>query len=386
MHTMTKFVYVSGDAGLAALLDEARLEASRISEDDARALIRSADVPVVLVLDGRHQQRLTRWAQAFVSDKPTVAVLLLVKALDQAVIPDLIQAGVRDCLPEPLTAAALDRAVRRLGGLVEGVVAQGEGQQGEGQIVAVVGAKGGVGATTIAANTATAIARQAGFPPLLIDLHVTGGDLSVFMGVQPRLSVLDALENLHHADEAFLAGLLERSSAGVHLLTSSTRPTTAPVQTAAIQGLLDFAARRYRVTVVDVPRRDIAAMEALDRATAIVLVTNQDLSAVRNAATTAATLRHRFGSQRLRVVINRYDKRASVSAQDVAMVVREPIAWMVPNDFRVAVEAINAGKPFTLQDGRLAEAVRQFAAKLTNTGPVPKRSNGLLARLSWRRV
>ena len=131
-----------------------------------------------------------RWAQAFVSDKPSVAVLLLVKALDQAVIPDLIQAGVRDCLPEPLTAAALDRAVRRLGSLVEGVVAQGEGQ-----IVAVVGAKGGVGATTIAVNTATAIARHAGFAPLLIDLHVTGGDLSVFMGVQPRLSVLDLMRS-----------------------------------------------------------------------------------------------------------------------------------------------------------------------------------------------
>ena len=206
------------------------------------------------------------------------------------------------------------------------------------------------------------------------------------MGVQTRLSVLDALENLHQADEAFIAGLLEKSSAGVHLLTSSTRLTTAAVETAAIQGLLDFAARRYRVTFVDVPRRDIAAMEALDRATAIVLVTNQDLSSVRAAAATAATLRQRFGSQRLRVVINRYDKRASVSAQDVAMVIREPIAWTVPNDFHVAVEAINAGKPFTLQDGKLSEAVQQLAAELTNTGPVPKRPGGLLGRLSWRRA
>ena len=221
---MTKFVYVSGDEGLAALFEEARLGASRISEDEARALIRTADVPVVLVLDGRQQPRLMRWAQGFLSDKPTVAVLLLVKALDHAVIPDLIQAGVRDCLPEPLTAAALDRAVRRLGSLVEAVVTQGAGQ-----VVAVVGAKGGVGATTIAVNTATAIARQAGFSPLLIDLHVTGGDLSVFMGVQTRLSVLDALENLHQVDEAFLAGLLEKSSAGVHLLTSSTRPNPAAV-------------------------------------------------------------------------------------------------------------------------------------------------------------
>ena len=104
----------------------------------------------------------------------------------------------------------------------------------------------------------------------------------------------------------------------------------------------------------------------MDRATSILLVTNQDLSSVRAAAATAATLRQRFGSQRLRLVINRYDKRASVSAQDVAMVTREPVAWMVPNDFHVAVEAINSGKPFTLQDGKLAAAVRQVAAELTN--------------------
>ena len=378
---MTKFVYVSSDDGLAALFEEAQLDATRVSEDDARALVRSSDTPVVLVLDGRRQPRLMRWAQGFLSEKPTVAVLLLVKTLDPAVVPDIMQAGVRDCLPEPVTAAALERSVRRLGSGAEAVSTQGTGQ-----VIAVIGAKGGVGATTLAVNTATAIALQPGFTPLLIDLHVTGGDISVFTGVQTRLSVLDALENLHQADEAFLAGMLEKSSAGVHLLTSSIRPTTSEVGVAAVQGLLDFAARRYGVTLVDVPRRDIAAMEALDRATTILLVTNQDLSSVRAAAATAATLRQRFGSQRLRVVINRYDKRASVSAQDVAMVTREPIAWMVPNDFQVAVAAINSGKPFTQLAGKLPDAVRQVAAELTNSGTSPKRPGGLLGRLSWRRV
>jgi pilus assembly protein CpaE len=378
--TMTKVAYVTADDGLAAFFDDARLEASRLSEDDARAVVRTAERPVVLVLDGRRQARLTRWVQAFLPDKPTVAVLLLVKALDRTVVADLIQTGVRDCLPEPITAAGLERAVRRLCNSVEPVRTPGSGQ-----IIAVLGAKGGVGATTIAANTATAIARQVGFTPMLIDLHVTGGDLSVFMGVQTRLSVLDALENLHQVDEAFLAGLLEKSSAGVHLLTSSVRPNPSAVTTDAIRGLLDFATRRYAVTVVDVPRRDSAALEALDRASTILVVTHQDLSSVRAAAETLAPLRQRFGSQRLRLVINRYDKRATVSAQDVAMVTREPIAWTVPNDFQVAVEAVNAGRPFTLQDGRLAASVRQIAADLTNVS-VPRRSGGLLRRLAWRRV
>ncbi len=378
---MTRFVYVSDDPGLAALFEEARLDAARVTEDEARRLVRTAEFPIVLVLDGRRQPRLMRWAQGFLSDKPTVAVLLLVKALDHTVIPDIVQAGVRDCLPEPVTAAALNRAVYRMGSLVEADVSRGAGR-----VVAVVGAKGGVGATTIAVNTATAIAQQAASPPLLIDLHITGGDVSVFLGAKAKLSVLAALENLHRADEAFLAGLVEKSSAGVHLLTSSTRLHPVEVGTPAIQALLDFAARRYQVTVVDVPRRDSAAMEALDRATAILLVTTQDLSAVQAAAATASTLRQRFGSQRFRVVINRYDKDASVSAQDVAMVTREPVAWTLPNDYRVAVEAINAGRPFTLQDGKLAAAIKGLAAELTSTVPTARQMGGLLGRLSWRRV
>jgi pilus assembly protein CpaE len=377
---MTKFVYVSSNDELTALFGETGLEAVRMTADDARALVRTADLPVVLVLDGRQQARLLRWAQSFLSDKPTVAVLLLVKALDQAVVPDLVQAGVRDCLPEPITAAVLERAVRRFGTQVEAEV-----RTGRGQVVAVVGAKGGVGATTIAANTATAIARH-GAPPLLIDLHITGGDLSVFMGMQPRLTVLDALENVHQVDEAFLAGLLGKSSAGVHLLTSSTRVNPAPVGTHAIQGLLDFAVRRYQITLVDVPRRDTAVIEALDRASMILLITTQDLSSVRAAAATAATLRQRFGSQRIRLVINRFDKRASVTAQDVAMVTREPVVWTVPNDSRVAVDAINSGKPFALDTGKLPAAIQQVAAELTNTAPTTRRPGGLLGRLSWRRV
>jgi len=379
---MTKFAYVSSDGGLAALFEEARPGFNRVTEEEARALVRTVESPVVLVLDGRRQPRLRHWVQGFLSDKPRVAVLLLVNKLDHTVIPDIVQAGVRDCLPEPVTAAALDRAVRRLGSLVEAELTPGAGQ-----IVAVVGAKGGVGATTIAANTAAAIARQAGSAPLLIDLHITGGDVSVFMGAQSKLSVLDALENLHQVDEAFLAGLLEKSSSGVHLLTSSTRLNPVAVDTPAIQALLDFAARRYKVTVLDVPPRDSAAMEALDRATTILLVTNQDLSSVRAAAATASTLRQRFRSPRVRVVINRYHKDATVSAQDVARVTREPIAWTLPNDFRVAEEAINAGKPFALQDGRLAAAIRQLAAELTSTSvPTTRRAVGFLGWLSWRRV
>ena len=203
---MTRIAYVSNDDGLAALFQAARLAPNRLTEDEARTLVRTAESPVVLVLDGRRQQRLVHWAQGFLGGKSTVAVLLLVKALDYTSVPDAMQAGVRDCLPEPLAAAGLDRAVRRLVDLVEA-----EGRQATGQVVAFVGAKGGVGTTTLAANTATSVARLGGVATLLVDLHLTGGDVALFMGTQTRVSVLDVIENLHQLDRVSLPGLDRKS-------------------------------------------------------------------------------------------------------------------------------------------------------------------------------
>jgi pilus assembly protein CpaE len=147
-----------------------------------------------------------------------------------------------------------------------------------------------------------------------------------------------------------------------------------------------MAARRYRITVLDVPRTDPAMLEALDPATVIVVVTGQELSAVRGAAATVATLRQRYGSQRLRVVINRHDENGPVSAKDVAKAVGEPIACLIPSDYRVASQAITAGRPIVLQEGRLTTALNRAALDLVNVASNQPHAPGLLRRLSWRRA
>jgi pilus assembly protein CpaE len=128
-------------------------------------------------------------------------------------------------------------------------------------------------------------------------------------------------------------------------------------------------------------------LEALDPATVIAVVTSQELSAVRGAAATVATLRQRYGAHRLRVVINRYDKNGPVSAKDIAKVVGEPVACLIPSDYRVAAEAINVGRPIVSEDGRLAKALRAAAAELVNVGNrAEPPATSMLGRLAWRRA
>ena len=83
-----------------------------------------------------------------------------------------------------------------------------------GKSVAVVGGKGGVGFTTIAVNLAAAIRSATRNATLLVDMHMAQGDTSVFLGVEPRFTVLDALENIHRLDDTYFRAWSRRRRRG----------------------------------------------------------------------------------------------------------------------------------------------------------------------------
>ena len=370
--------YVSNDERLPGLFTAIGLKAARLTEAGARTLGRTADAPAVLLLDVRPHHQLASWVTEVEEKQPGLAIAVIVSTLDACFIEDAMRAGIRECLAEPVTAQALGEAVRRL--------EAGEQRERSGQVVAWVGAKGGVGTTTLAVNTAAALATSADPPPLLIDLHVARGEAALLMGAEPRFSVLDAFENLHKVDESFLSGLIEQTPCGAQVLASTARPVNVATSATVTRRLLELAARRYPITVIDVPRTDPAMLEALDPATVIAVVTSQELSSVRGAAATIAMLRPRYGPHRLRLVLNRYDNNRPVSAQDIARMVGEPVACTIPNDYRVAAEAIIAGRPIVTGDGRLAKALRAAAAVLVNGGTREPQAAGVLRRLTWRRA
>ena len=137
----------------------------------------------------------------------------------------------------------------------------------------------------VAVNVATALAQLQKDSTLFIDLHVANGDAAVFLGSEPKFSIVDALENSHRMDEAFFRGLIAKTKAGVDLLASSDRVIVAPIDVRRVRALIDFAARHYRYIVLDVPRTDAAVLEAL-----CGRVTNRKLgNEISNAASATET-------------------------------------------------------------------------------------------------
>jgi pilus assembly protein CpaE len=371
---------VSSDAQLLQLIRETGMPCVSLPVDALSGLAQGgAKQPGLLVVDLREQSQIPPALALLKRQHPTTGVLLVASQLDPTLMLEAMRAGVNEFVTHPVAPAELQAAIKRLmGNLVPAA---------RGDVFAFIGAKGGVGATTVAVNVATALAKAANDPTLLIDLNVACGDAAVFLGSEPRFSVLDALENVHRLDSAFFSGLVVRSKSGLDLLGASGRPVTSSFDGARVRTLLQFASEAHRYTVLDVPRSDTTALDALESVTKIFLVANQELATVRNASRMAATLRQRYGQARLSLVLTRTDRRAEIGHDDVERTVGMDISYTFPSDYRLALTAMNKGRPMVLDNqNELARAFVAFARGLAGIPAgekIPKASaSRLFGRLS----
>jgi pilus assembly protein CpaE len=347
--------------------------------DELAALAQPAAVqPSLVIVDMRERAALPPTVAMLRRQHPTTGVVIVAAALEPAFLLEAMRAGVTELVTVPLNLVELQAAINRV--TVSAV------PTARGEVFAFVGAKGGVGTTTVAVNVATALAQQGTGPTLLIDLHLAYGDAAVFLGTEPRFSVIDALENVRRLDKAFLNGLVGHVNAGLALLASSDRAAAAPVDAVNLRALVDAAAQHYRYVVLDVPRSDLM-LAALDAVTRIVIVANQELATVRAATRLATMLRQRYGKDRLSVVVSRFDQLSEIGQDDVEKVLGTPVTHTFPSNYRLALQALNTGRPVVLDNhNRLAASLTGFARSLT--GPeqtAPNRPPGLLGRLTGRR-
>ena len=170
------------------------------------------------------------------------------------------------------------------------------------------GAKGGAGTTTLAVNCAIEISRLSKRPTLIIDLHQFLGEVALFLGVRPRFTLIDAIDNLHRLDPEFLRELVVRHKSGLDILAGGDQIDRPGAHDApAVEQLLQMLGRSYDFVVVDAgavtgPVADVAVFAA----DTIYLVANPDIASVRNAH----RLVDRFeqlgaGKDRVRVLLNR---------------------------------------------------------------------------------
>jgi pilus assembly protein CpaE len=350
--------------------------------DLTRLTTASGNLPKVVVVDVRQAAEVPAACAAFHRQHPDVGIVIVARALEPALLLEAMRAGVSEVVAEPLTEEGVADAVAR--------VSASRGPAELGKVYGFIGAKGGVGTTTVAVNMAITLGGLS--KPgraLLIDFHQGGGDAAVFTGTEPRFSILNALENTHRLDQNLLRNLVTEVAPHTDLLAAPDRSLGASLQPENVRRLITFVAATFKHTVIDLPKSDGAVLDSLEQLANIFVVANQELATVRSASRLASMLRQRYGREKVTVVLSRSDRQADIGFEDVEKAVGSPVDHTFPSDYRAALQALNRGRPIALDNhNELSSSFRRFAQKLSgvkNERAAPK-SGGFLGRLTQRRA
>jgi pilus assembly protein CpaE len=359
---------------------EETLRVSGIDAGRATAEAAASNPADVVIFDVRGEDGLPAAISTIKRQHPDVSIVILASKLEPALLLEAMRAGVNEVVAEPIDHEELARVVQRLAGTR--VHAE------PGRVYGFIGAKGGVGTTTIAVNVATSLGSV--IKPeraLMIELQNAAGDATLFTGAEPRFSIVDALENTHRLDQVYFRNLVTQIAPSTDLLASPDRAAASGLDVSRIKQIIAFASTVYKHTVIDVARSDRSILEALDQLNSIFVVANQELATVKSASRMAAMLRDRYGRDKIALVLSRSDRNADISQSDVERAAGCSVVHTFPSNYRVALQALNKGRPVALDNHNdLSASFKRFAQHLA--GVRPSRDSGktsLFGRLTHSR-
>jgi pilus assembly protein CpaE len=238
--------------------------------------------------------------------------------------------------------------------------------------IAVTGAKGGIGKTTLATNLALCMNRAFPKQVALVDFIGHYGDVSLLLDAPPSGGTLDLLE-YQEIDSALLHSRMGEHDSGLRFLAGVNGPESVSAPSRAtthwVASLLGALRRDFRVIVFDVaPTVYPLSQYIFLRSTLIVVVAVlQDLSTLRDTGSLVrGLLAARIPPERIKLVANRRDRSDQFGDADLREVVDHPLFAELPREVETAVEALNSGTPFVLSRPRapLSRAVQDLADRL----------------------
>ena len=302
-------------------------------------------------------------------------------------------AGARDFLTKPPMADELISAVRRAGEMAR--LERSKSVQvaapsatstkpsfgmsaTSGRIIMVYSPKGGTGTTTLAVNLAITLNNEE-TKAVLVDGNLQFGDVAIFLNEQGKNTILDLAPRSDELEPEIVESvLIKHASSGLRILAAPAKPEHADhVSSDQFAKLLKYLRQIYAYVIVDTTHllNDIT-LAALDIADVVVLVVTQDIPAIKNTRLFLDLLTT-IGVNRNRIcfVMNRYDKRISITPDKVSENLKQEIVGVIPLDERIVIPSVNRGVPFMVDNMTqpcaravfsLAESIRAQLSKLNS--------------------
>ncbi|HEY8167283.1 MAG TPA: response regulator [Candidatus Limnocylindrales bacterium] len=339
-----------------------------IASDGEEALKRWADESPDLMLldvglpkvDGYQVATRIREAEAGATHMP---IIMLTADADVDSKVKGLRAGADDYQVKPFFPAEL---VARIKSLLARFAPKDlvVGRPPLGRILAFYGAKGGVGTTTLAINSAVALHRELNRKVALVDGNLQFGDHRVFLDLGlDRKSIVDVVQSTS-IDQDLVRSSMVKHDSGIDLLLAPPSPESAElvsVEQHHVAQILEQLRTLYDYTLVDIDKRfDETNLDTISAADTLFVVMTADLSCLKNVRLVLETMTQ-LGVPRdkVQLILNRSNAFTGIAVKDAENVLKRKIEYQIVNEYRAAISALNSGAPFmyTKPDSIIGRAV-----------------------------
>jgi pilus assembly protein CpaE len=320
---------VSSDPGFhkdvrASLDGHLRFEAAwDLNYEDANRLrALGPEHQCILVVDFADMPHAMPVARA-VDGRPQVAIIAVKGGGSREELLQLMQAGVREVLPD-----FTQREIRQAAARAASTLATSGDVLAD--LYAFMPAKPGCGGTTVATYSAAMAAQRTTEPTLLLDFDIRLGVTSFLLKAEGAHTIVDALLQADRLDSDIWSNLVSQIK-NLHLLGSGPMDFSRHVSAECFMELLDFALRRYTLVVVDLPgTMEDQECETLLRSKRIYLVCTPDIGALHVARRKAGWLKDLRLTDKVAVVLNCIERRSTLSVDDIQRIIQLPVSHLLP--------------------------------------------------------
>ncbi len=326
--------------------------------------------------------------------EPGTVVIAAGQVNDVRLYRDLVASGIQDYLLKPLQPDMLREAFGHAQAMLNAPKHVEAAVDRQHCSIAVVGARGGVGASTIATSVAWLLADKEKRSTALLDLDVHFGTGALSLDLEPGRGLIDAIDNPSRIDGLFIERAMVKASEKLSVL-SAEAPINSPLITdgAAFYQLQEEMRAAFECTIVDLPRGMLVQHSHLVTDVQIaVIVTELTLAAARDTIRLLSWMKTNASQAQVFVVANRMHAggQLEINRKDFEGSIERKLDYIVPFDQKLAAQAAKLGKPL-VEAGKNTKTVAPIVALVTeiatsvdegaaDAAPKPRKGTSLIGK------
>jgi len=354
----------------AALTTDSRLQllaGGNDAEQVHEEIVRLKPSAAIIAL-GANPDQAIKLIQKLHTECPGTALISAAQSASGDLMLQSLRAGAREFLHLPIKPEELRTVFDRI---ADFSTTQVEAPKKRGRMIAVFSSKGGCGTSFIATNLAAVNSERT----VLVDLNLQAGDLPLYLGVDPKYSIAEIVDNRSRLDDTLINSFVTPCTSNLSLLAAPKQADSADeIKPEHVFEVLQRLRESFDCVVLDPQHTfDSITLAALDQSDEIVLVLSLDIPAIRSTQR-ALEIFDRLGYPRkkVRVVVNRWSKQIDLDLRQVEKFLGEPVIGFVPSDYQTTVNSINLGTPLVKSDpgSKIAQEIKRIAQKLNDGAAV----------------